>query len=240
MFVIELNDYGEITEDSDDIVEVYKDIYGNEDESEFSSENLVTGTDDYTNPNDDYEFLLSYKLNRTSKNIVIYDFGNEDIDTAGYITDETTDELLVYDYGEIVSTSDSSEDFIEPDSSISQVGLYFDYTKYASDRSITNNTSAINGYGENIVKELNAMTNITRIVKDRESIEEYIQSIYDKKLESMSYILGKFAAGEQAYTEGMLKYCESVYKDNMFFWYKEVEPFVWTDFAGNKIKSNSA
>ena len=233
-------DYGDL-DNPDDTMELYKDIYGNEDESPNAAENLVTGLDDYYDPNDDYSYLLSYVDNRRSKNNKIYEFGNEDVDNTGYITDETIEGELVYDYGEILSTTEPSEDFVEPDYNHSNVGLYFDYTKYASNTSITNNTNAITNYGETYAKELAAMITATKMVRDKESIEKYIQDIFDKKMESMAYVLNKFRAGDQPYIDGFVNYNEAIYRENLFFWYNEVEPFVWTDFAGNKIRrTNSA
>ena len=231
-------DYGDL-DDPNDTMSIYRDIYGNEDESPTAPENLISGEDEYGNYNDDYSYLLSYIDNRRSKNVKIYEFGNEDVDNTGYITDETIEGELVYDYGEILSTSTVVEDFIEPDAGTSNVGLYFDYTRYASNTEITNNTAAIKNYGETNVKELRAMINSTSIVRNQETVDKYIQDIFDSKMESMAYILNKFAAGDEAYVNGLVNYSEAVYRDTLFYWYKEVEPFVWTDFDGNKVIAGS-
>jgi hypothetical protein len=229
-------EYGDMDDPNNTTVDVYQDLYGNEDASANAAENIITGIDDYLNLDDDYSYILSYIDNRRSKNVKIYEFGNEDVDDEGFITERKTEGILEYEYGEITSTNKVEEDFVESDAGIKNVGLYFDYTKYASDSEITRNTSAIIGYGETNVKELTAMISDMAIFRNRDTIERYIQNIFNNKLESMAYILNKFRSGGDAYVESTINYQENIYTNNMYFWYNEIDPFCWEDFSGNKIR----
>ena len=101
-------------------------------------------------------------------------------------------------------------DFIEPDNEVAKLGLYFDYTKYADSKTMRQSTDTILNYGKSNAERLTNMLEATRIVKDKESAEEYIQYIYDVKMSSITYILNKFRAGDEAYMRGFLNYGDVV------------------------------
>jgi hypothetical protein len=76
-------------------------------------------------------------------------------------------------------------------------------------------------------------------VRSEETATNYVRGVIAKKLFSMGYILSKFGEGEETYRNNIVDYMEGIYGKDLFFWYNEVEPFSWTDFEGNKIRTGS-
>ena len=77
------------------------------------------------------------------------------------------------------------------------------------------------------------------IVRNEVSATNYVRSAIGKKLFSFGYILSKFSDGEETYRNNLVNYMEAIYGKDLFFWYNEVDPFSWTDFGGNKIRTGT-
>jgi hypothetical protein len=229
-------DYGDLDDISDMPVGPYQDSYGNEDIAPTSGENMGAGTDDYSSIDDDYSAILAYIDNRASKNSRIYEFGEEEIDRTA---EDAIEGELIYDYGELISGTDDKEDMVDPDYKSSNIGLYFDYTKYASANKLANATNALETYGKEREAELKALKNTMSIVQTEEAATNYVRESIAKRLFSMGYILSKFGEGEETYRNNLVDYMEGVYTKDLFFWYNEVDPFAWNDFEGNKIRTGS-
>jgi hypothetical protein len=228
----QLDDYGDLDNPGDSFIIGDITAYGNEDESPNSVENTFIGLDEYYNENDE-NYAISDINNRTSANYRVYEFGEEEVDRSA--EDEIEGELI-YDYGELISGSDNREDMIDPDYKSSDIGLYFDYTKYASASKLANATNTLETYGKERETELKDLNNTMSIVKNEETATTYVRGVIAKKLFSMGYILSKFGEGEETYRNNIVDYLERIYSRDLFFWYNEVDPFSWTDFGGNKIR----
>jgi hypothetical protein len=197
---------------------------------------MASGTDDYSNIDDDYSAILAYIDNRTSKNSRVYEFGEEEIDRTA---EDAIEGELIYDYGELISGTDDKDDMVDPDYKSSNTGLYFDYTKYASANKLANATNALETYGQQRELELKGLKTNVDIVKNEQSATTYVHSAIAKKLFSMSYVLTKFNEGEETYRNNLVDYLEGIYSKDLFFWYNEVDPFSWSDFGGNKIRNGT-
>ena len=231
----QLDDYGDLDNPGDSFIIGDITAYGNEDESPNSVENTFIGLDEYYNENDE-DYAISYIDNRTSVNYRVYEFGEEEIDRS---VEDAIEGELIYDYGELISGTDNKEDMVDPDYKSSDIGLYFDYTKYASASKLANAANTLDTYGKEREDELKDLNYIMSIVQNEETATTYVRGVIAKKLFSMGYILSKFGEGEETYRNNLVDYLERIYSKDLFFWYNEVDPFSWTDFGGNKIRTGT-
>ena len=175
---------------------------------------------------------------RTSKYFKLYDFGNEEYATDANNSEE---ELMIFDYGEITAFS-TLDDFITPDANDTgtDVGLYFDYTKYASNNRLDTIGNRIKAFGDPYVQQLKFMRDTMIAMQSYEALSLYINSTIYNILKLPLELYNQFGGSYDNLINIKSAEVSNIYNEEIVSnWYDNIEPFAWRDFDGNIIKEDT-
>lgn len=217
-------DYGDM-DDPSDTMETIEDAYGNEDDDINSTENSMVGVDDYFNTKD---LVYEYIDTRSTKNVRIYEFGNEDVDTSGTITEDSEEGLLIYDYGEI---TEDSLDWIDSDSSVSETGLYFNYLKYASKDDMIKEADKALTFKMKSVSYLRDLYDTIMIYSDEDIMNYRINQIFSGIFKDAKFVLDRM---DNPYYDDAIEYTMNSKIKSFEEWFWDVNPYRIKKFQEDK------
>lgn len=211
-----LYDYGDLN-DPGDTLENIIDAFGNEDEDYTSEENATysdPSTYDFYNQEDEFYTVD----NRPSKYAKIYEFGNEDQ------ISEVEKEVYDYDYGEI---TEDSIDWIESDSTISETGLFFDYTKYADSRDLENNIARTDSFANKNINYIEQLYDTLMLYTDENYLNRRIHEVYASIFNGATETIDRLS--DSFYEQRILNTMD--YKINSITgWFNNANPYIMREF----------